>query len=142
MKKMRKWAKRTSTHKIITTLVYMACIIATVVVFIGWFSGLQDAVGMMNCIAMVIIANTLQYAGKAGFEHSKLATPLMAGVAAGLSSNNPVAGVSSSISTYESEKQMEQMNQQMEQQNASTPAAVDSNIPETLPDNTSSQDTK
>ena len=142
MKKMCKWTKHTSTHKIITTLVYMICIIATVIVFIGWFSGLQDAVGMMNCIAMVVIANTLQYAGKAGFEHSKLATPLMAGVAAGLSSNNPVAGVSSSISTYESEKQMEQMNQQMEQQNASTPAAVDSNIPETLPDNTSSQNTK
>jgi hypothetical protein len=109
MKRIRDWAKGTSTHKIVTTLVYFGCAAFIVIVMIGWFRGLENAVGMMNCAAMVVVANSVQYAGKSGFEHSKWATPLIAGMASGLSSGDPVSGVQNAINTYESEKQMEQM---------------------------------
>lgn len=113
MKKLRGWLKHTSTHKIVTTLVYIGCGTFIVIVLIGWFRGLQDAVGMMNCAAMVVVANSVQYAGKAGFEHSKWATPLAAGIASGLSSRDPVAGIQNAAQTYESMKQMQEMSEQV-----------------------------
>ena len=112
MKRFRKWAKGSSTHKIVTTLVYIGCAVFIVVVMIGWFCGLENAVGMMNCAAMVIVANSVQYAGKAGFEHSKWATPLMTGIASGLSSGDPVSGIQNAVNAYQSEKQMEQFTEQ------------------------------
>ena len=112
MKWLRDWLKHTSTHKIVTTLVYIGCAVFIIIVMIGWFRGLQDAVGLMNCAAMVVVANSVQYAGKAGFEHSKWATPLMTGIAAGLSSGDPVSGLQNAANAYESEKQMQQMTEQ------------------------------
>ena len=109
MKWLRDWLKHTSTHKIVTTLVYIGCAVFIIIVMIGWFRGLQDAVGMMNCAAMVVVANSVQYAGKAGFEHSKWATPLVAGIASGLSSGDPAAGIQNAMSAYQSQKQMELM---------------------------------
>ena len=107
--KVHDWLKHTSTHKIVTTLVYIGCTVFIIIVMIGWFRGLQNAVGMMNCAAMVVVANSVQYAGKAGFEHSKWATPLVAGIASGLSSGDPAAGIQNAMSAYQSQKQMEMM---------------------------------
>lgn len=109
MTRLRKWLEGTSTHKIVTTLVYIGCGAFIIVVLVGWFCGLENAVGMMNCAAMVIVANTVQYAGKSGFEHSKWATPLATGIAAGLSSGDPVSGIQNAAQTYESMKQMQEM---------------------------------
>ena len=109
MKKIHSWLKSTSTHKISTTLVYVGCAVFIVVVVVGWFRGLDNAVGMMNCAAMIIVANSVQYAGKAGFEHSKWANPLGAGIASGLTSGDPAAGIQNALSAYQSQRQMEMM---------------------------------
>ena len=50
MKQIHEWFKHTSTHKCATALVYIGCLIFAIVVFIGWFRGLENAVGMMNCV--------------------------------------------------------------------------------------------
>ena len=107
-KRIHDWFKHTSTHKCATTLVYIGALIFAVVVFIGWFRGLENAVGMMNCVAMVVLVNSVQYAGKAGFEHSKWATPLVTGAISGLVSGDPAAGISNAISTIQAQEQMQQ----------------------------------
>lgn len=106
--RIHEWFKHTSTHKCATTLVYIGALIFAVVVFIGWFHGLENAVGMMNCVAMVVLVNSVQYAGKAGFEHSKWATPLVTGAIAGLVNGDPAAGISNAISTIQAQEQMQQ----------------------------------
>jgi hypothetical protein len=126
MKWFHGWLKNTSTHKIVTTLVYLGCAAFIIVVMIGWFRGLENAVGMMNCAAMVVVANSVQYAGKAGFEHSKWATPLVAGIASGLSSGDPAAGVQNAISAYESEKQMQAMTEQAQPATYADPSSAPS----------------
>lgn len=108
MKRIHEWFKHTSTHKCATALVYIGCLIFAVIVFVGWFRGLENAVGMMNCVAMVVLVNSVQYAGKAGFEHSKWATPLVTGAISGLVSGDPAAGISNAISTMQMQEQVQE----------------------------------
>ena len=98
---------RTPTFKKYTTVAFIVEAVFAIVCIVGWFRGLENPVGMMNCDAMAFIGTIAVYGGKAGFEHSQWATPLVAGIASGLSSGDPATGVQSAISAYESEKQMQ-----------------------------------
>ena len=132
MKRIKYWFKNTSTHKRITAIVYAGCAVFVIIVMIGWFCGLDNAVGMMNCAAMVVVVNSVQYPAKAGFEHSKWATPLTAGIASGLSSGDPVTGLQNAVSAaYQTQQQMEQMTEQGGQAVYNDPSAAPP--PENMP---------
>jgi hypothetical protein len=131
MKRLKYWFKNTSTHKRITAIVYAGCAVFVIIVMIGWFCGLDNAVGMMNCAAMVVVVNSVQYPAKAGFEHSKWATPLTAGIASGLSSGDPVTGLQNAVSAYQTQTQMEQMTEQGGQVVYNDPSAAPP--PENMP---------
>lgn len=115
---------KTPTFKKYTTIAFIAEAAFAVVCIVGWFMGLEDPVGMMNCDAMAFIGTIAVYGGKAGFEHSQWATPLAAGIASGLSSGNPVAGVQNAISAYESEKQMQAMTEQTQPATYADPSSA------------------
>lgn len=142
MNQIRAWFQRTSTHKCATVFVYIGCLIFAVVVFIGWFHGLENAVGMMNCVAMVVLVNSVQYAGKAGFEHSKWATPLITGAISGLVSGDPAAGISNAISTIQAQEQMQASMNTQYTDPASAPSASDMPADGTSQTNDSSPDSQ
>lgn len=100
---------RTPTFKKYTTIAFIAEAVFAIICIVGWFMGLENPVGMMNCDVMAFVGTMAVYGGKAGFEHSQWATPLAAGIASGLTSGDPVTGVQNAISAYESEKQMQAM---------------------------------
>lgn len=68
--------------------------------------GMNPTNALIN--SMVVLVNSVQYAGKAGFEHSKWATPLVTGAISGLVSGDPAAGISNAISTIQAQEQMQQ----------------------------------
>lgn len=96
---------RTPTFKKYTTIAFIAEAVFAIICIVGWFMGLENPVGMMNCDIMAFVGTMAVYGGKAGFEHSQWATPLAAGIASGLTSGDPVTGVQNAISAYESAKQ-------------------------------------
>lgn len=95
MKKIYNWFKTTTTHKCATVFIYIGAVAFIIVALVGWFQGKENAVGMMNCAAMVIIANSAQYAGKSAYEHKLgiFSNPIVTSTLNGLASNDPTSGV-------------------------------------------------
>lgn len=115
------------TFKKYTTIAFVAEAIFAIVCMVGWYSHLDNAVGMMNCDAMAFIGTIAVYGGKSGFEHSQWATPIVTGIASGLTSGDPVTGLQNAINTYQSQEQMEQMNCSTESVSSSIPNTNDAN---------------
>lgn len=122
---------KTPTFKKYTTLAFVAEAAFAVVCIVGWFLHLENPVGMMNCDAMAFIGTMAVYGGKSGFEHSQWATPLVAGIASGLTSSDPAAGIQNAMSAYQSQKQMEMMTSEagMAAYNDSSVAPPPENMP-------------
>lgn len=115
MKTIYTWFKTNSTHKCLSVFVLIGDVIFAIVVMIGWFLKLDNAVGMMNCAAMIAIVDISQYAGKSAVEHKWgiFSNPIVTSTLNGLASSDPTSGVAQVANAIQMQAQMQQCNNQI-----------------------------
>lgn len=105
--------KKLTTHKIITYGVLILCIVAAAYVFYKWGQGtIMDGTApqMLTPIAIVLVVDIAQYAGKSGFDHAHgvFDNPIVTAAISGMSMGDVGSAVSQVVQAVHDQREAEE----------------------------------